>query len=59
MSSTDRKRTNMTDEEYEAFRAGVDAAMRRAAIEARQQAIETLGSVLTWRNGEIVYETEV
>ena len=49
----------MTEEEYVAFRAGVDAAMRRAAVEARRRAIETLGSVPTWRDGEIVYDTEV
>ena len=59
MSSTDGKRTVMTDEEYVAFRAGVDAAMRRAAVQARRRAVETLGSVPTWRNGEIVYDTEV
>ena len=59
MSSTDRKRINMTDEEYVTFRAGVDAAMRRAAVEARRRVIETLGSVPTWRNGVIIYDTEV
>ena len=59
MRSTDGKRTVMTDEEYVAFRAGVDAAMRRAAVQARRRAVETLGSVPTWRNGEIVYDTEV
>ena len=59
MRSPDRKRAVMTDEEYVAFRAGVDAAMRRAAVEARRRAIETLGSVPTWRDGEIVYDAEV
>ena len=59
MRSPDRKRAVMTDEEYVAFRAGVGAAMRRAAVEARRRAIETLGSVPTWRDGEIVYDTEV
>lgn len=59
MRSMDGKRTVMTDEEYVAFRAGVDAAMRRAAVQARRRAVETLGSVPTWRNGEIVYDTEV
>lgn len=34
-------------------------AMRRAAIKARRRAIETTGSVPTWRDGEIVYDTEV
>ena len=36
-----------------------EAAMRRAAIKARRRAIETTGSVPTWRDGKIVYETEV
>ena len=39
--------------------AGVDAAMRRAAIKARRRAIETTGSVPTWRDGKLVYDTEV
>ena len=34
-------------------------AMRRAAIKARRRAIETTGSVATWRDGKIVYDTEV
>ena len=34
-------------------------AMRRAAIKARRRAIETTGSVPTWRNGKIVYDTKV
>ena len=35
------------------------AALRRASIEARRRAIETTGYVATWRNGEMVYDTEV
>ncbi len=38
---------------------GMDAALRRAAIKARRRAIDTTGSVSTWRDGEIVYDTEV
>ena len=38
---------------------GMDAALRRAAIKARKRAIETTGSVPTWRNGKLVYDTEV
>ena len=38
---------------------GAEAAMRRAALKARKRAIETNGSVPTWRDGKIVYETEV
>ena len=35
------------------------AALRRASIAARRRAIETTGYVATWRNGEMVYDTEV
>ena len=48
-----------TEEERSKYWAGVDAAMRRAAIKARRRAIETTGSVPTWRNGELVYDNEV
>ena len=48
-----------TEKERAAYNAGMDAAMRRAAVKARQRAIETTGSVPTWRDGKIVYETEV
>ncbi len=34
-------------------------AMRRAAVKARRRAIETTGSVPTWRDGKIVHDTEV
>ena len=36
-----------------------EKALRRAAIKARRRAIETTGSVPTWRDGKIVYDTEV
>lgn len=48
-----------TEEESARYWAGVDAAMRRAAIKARKRAIETTGSVPTWRDGKLVYDTEV
>ncbi len=38
---------------------GAEAALRRAAMKARRRAIETTGSVPTWRDGKIVYDTEV
>lgn len=38
---------------------GAEAALRRAAIKARREAIEKLGYVVTWRDGKIVYDTEV
>lgn len=46
-------------EESAARFEGIDAAMRRAAKEARKRAIETTGSVPTWRDGKIVYDTKV
>ena len=48
-----------TEEERAKFRAGMDAALRRAAIKARRRAIETTGSVPTWRDGKLVYDTEI
>ena len=53
------ERWRPTEEERAAYNAGMDAAMRRAALKARKRAIETTGSVPTWRDGKIVYETEV
>ena len=38
---------------------GAEAALRRAAIKARKRAIENTGSVAVWKDGKIVYETEV
>ena len=35
------------------------AAMRRAAVKARRRAIDTTGSVPVWKDGKVVYETEV
>ena len=48
-----------TKEQNDAFFRGVDAAMRRAAVEARQRAIDTNGYVETWRDGKLVRDTEV
>ena len=38
---------------------GAEAALRRAAVKARKRAIETTGSVPVWKDGKIVYETQV
>lgn len=59
MDNQNKKRQIPTKEESAAYFAGMDAAMRRAAKEARKRAIETTGSVPTWRDGKIVYDTEV
>ena len=48
-----------TKVENDAFFKGIDAAMRRAAVEARQRAIDTNGYVETWRDGKLVRDTEV
>ena len=56
-SSEERQIT--TEEERAKYWAGLDAAMKRAAIKARRRAIETTGSVPTWRDGKLVYDTEV
>ena len=48
-----------TKEQNDAFFKGVDAAVRRAAVEARQRAIDTNGYVETWRDGKMVRDTEV
>ena len=59
MDKQSNGRWRPTEEERAAYIAGMDAAMRRAALKARKRAIETTGSVPTWRDGKIVYETEV
>ena len=59
MDKQSDKGSKPTKEESAAYFAGVEAALRRAAVKARKRAIEATGSVPTWRDGEIVYETEV
>ena len=59
MNKQGNKRQIPTAEESAVYWAGVDAAMRRAAKEALRRAIETTGSVPTWRDGKIAYDTEV
>jgi hypothetical protein len=59
MNKESNARKLSSKEEDDAFRVGVDAAMQRAAKEARRRAIDTTGSVATWRNGKIEYDTEV
>ncbi len=38
---------------------GALAALRRAAIKAQREAIETVGSFPIWQDGKVVYVTEV
>jgi hypothetical protein len=39
--------------------AGALAALRRAAIKAQHRALQTTGSFPVWKDGEVVYETEI
>ena len=59
MSEQRQEALNETNSERSEYFLGRDAAMRRAAIKARRRAIETTGSVPTWRDGKLVYDTEV
>ena len=59
MCKASGKRRIVTQEEHEAWLAGVDRAVRRAAVEARQRAIDRQGYVETWRDGKMVRDTEV
>ena len=38
--------------------AGAEAALRRAAKKARQRNIALTGSVVSYRDGKVVYDTE-
>jgi len=40
------------------FMAGAEAALRRAAKKARQRNIALTGSVVSYRDGKVVYDTE-
>ena len=43
---------------YDPFVDGALEAMKRAAIKARKRNIALTGSVVTYRDGKIVYDTE-
>ena len=57
--NNDRSKREHTSEEWTDDTLAALAALRRAAVKARRQSIEATGSVPTWRDGKIVYETEV
>ena len=44
--------------ERDPFMAGAEAALRRAAKKARQRNIALTGSVVSYRDGKVVYDTE-
>ena len=43
---------------YDPYADGALAALKRAAVKARRRNIALLGSVVTYRDGKIVYDTE-
>lgn len=43
---------------YDPFTDGAMEALKRATEKARRWNIALLGSVVTWRDGKIVYDTE-
>ena len=59
MTTHNQPGRRQTSQEPSADSIAALAALRRAAVKARRKAIETTGSVATWRDGKIVYETEV
>ena len=59
MREQHKEEQSQTNFERSEYFLGMDAALRRAAKKARRRAIETTGSVPTWRDGKLVYDTEV
>ena len=59
MATNSKSKRNQTGQEPSADALAALAAMKRAAIKARRRAIALTGSVPTWRDGKIVYDTEV
>ncbi len=53
-----QQRDQQEKQPYDPYTDGALAALKRAAEKARQRNIALLGSVVTWRNGKIVYDTE-
>ena len=43
---------------YDPYTDGALEALKRAALKARRRNIALLGSVVTYRDGKIVYDTE-
>ena len=59
MDKQNNETRNAANGERPAHFIGAEDALCRAAKKARKRAIETTGSVPTWRDGKIVYDTEV
>ena len=58
MTTEQQEKTTQSREWSKAENQRIDAAMRRAAKEARKRAIDNFGYVPTWRDGKIVHDTE-
>ncbi len=43
---------------YDPYTDGALDALQRAAVKARRRNIALLGSVVSWRDGKIVYDSE-
>lgn len=59
MNEKKQENSNSAKQAPSADFIGAEKALRRAAVKARKRAIETTGAVPTWRDGKIVYDTEV
>ena len=53
-----QQRERIEQRPYDPFTDGALAALKRAAIKARRRNIALTGSVVTWRDGKVVYDTE-
>ena len=58
MTTEQQEKTSQAKDWSKAENQRIDAAMHRAAKEARKRAIAEDGYVATWRDGKIVYDTE-
>ena len=53
-----QQRDQQGKQPYDPYTDGALAALKRAAEKARRRNIALLGSVVTWRDGKIVHDTE-
>ena len=53
-----QQRDQQGEQSYDPYTDGALAALKRAAEKARRRNIALVGSVVTWRDGQVVYDTE-
>ena len=53
-----QQRERAEQRSYDPYADGAMDALKRAAVKARRRNIALLGSVATWRDGKIVYDTQ-